>query len=171
MLGLEGKDIKDLGTLKQHIALYLAKHHVETEEEISPFLLKEVFLETKKQIQHKTAFDVSNIDFPADQLFAWVFSSYDWQKFRKLTFLSMKPDESERTELAFKQEYPTREIIHEERVKNLIVVLKNSKTFYLIALSSLNRESLRHEMSHYFEHVLGLKHNALRNIWSYIAPQ
>ncbi len=165
MFGLEDRDIKDLGTLKQHITLYLTKHHVETEEEVSPFQLEEVFLETKKQIQHKTAFDVSNIDFPAGQLFAWVFSYYDWHKFRNLTFLSMKRDERERTNHAFKQEYPNEEIMHEERVKNLLVVLEGSKTFYLIALSPLNRESLRHEMSHYFEHVLGLEHDALRNIW------
>lgn len=166
MFRLRDKFIKSPETLKRKVKEELRKHKIGIRGEISENLLKEVFFEVKERIKQKTEYKVNEVDFPKDYLFAWVFWNRDWRKFLRLVFLSQSM-EREKTQKAWNEEYPEEKPTLEEKIEGTksVTIPLMEETFFLIGLSSANRESLRHEVTHYFEVTLNLPIGSLKSVW------
>ena len=162
MLNLKDEDFKDLESLKRAIKRQLKKRKIKIREEISEDVLEEIFYKTKENIKQKTKYEVDKFDFPKKFLFAWLFLGKDYRKFRKLVFSSMSKDERRKTKEVWKEEYSLSEPFSRTRVKNFSISFNDS--FFVIALSSRRRDSLKHEITHYFELVLKLSFNSFQHI-------
>jgi len=171
VLNLRNKALTSLPTLKRAIRKQLKTERIKIREEICESLLKEIFLEVKERISHRTEYKVNEIDFPKDYLFALLFSKEDFKSFLRFALYTQKKRERKRTEKAWKREYPREKLALEERIKgitNVCIPLKRKRrkqTFFLIGLSSENRKSLRHELTHYFEVTLKIPEGSLMHIW------
>jgi len=174
MLNLKDRDFKDLETLKRAIKRQLGRRKIGIRAEISENLLREIFSEVKEKIKQKTKYEVDKFDFPKNYLSAWLFWKRDYRKFREFVFDTHSETERKKTEQVWKEEYSKEEpfsTVEQKGAKNFTLVLKKNKdaeeTFFLIVLSSRNRDSLRHEFTHYFEIVMKLPYGSLLHIWKW----
>lgn len=153
----------NLETWKETFRKFFRERKIAIKKEISEDLLREVFLEVEGKITEKTEYKVDKIEFP--NLYGVFLWKRDFKRF-KTTIWDIMAEEAKRKTLEVFEEEHGEKLTREKFVNGasaLSLPLEEDQRFYFISV--VNKRSIRHEMTHFFELVLKFKKGSLQWIF------